>query len=92
MSHKYSVGQLCVIVQAESCPELIGRQCTILQIGCRGWVTQDNRDVSDHDYIVDVQGEEKACSCMEQAIRPVKPGDMPDFEEEETELDEEMEA
>lgn len=91
--HKYAVGQLCVIVRAESCPELIGRQCVILQIGCHGWVTQDNMDVSGvHDYIVDVQGEEKSCSCTEQALRPIKLGDLPDSAQEEESLVEEVPA
>jgi hypothetical protein len=91
MLHKYPIGQLCVIVRSVEYPELIGRQCTVeLQLTpCTAARIGTNHM---HEYCLTVQGETMAVSCMEKNIRPVKPGDLPDFAEEETELDEEMPA
>lgn len=90
--HKYAVGQLCVIVFCPSAPEWFGRQCTILEIGCHGYVSNDGFDVSNHDYIIDVQGHNQKVSVKEKCLRPIKPGDLPDFAQEEESLVEEVPA
>lgn len=86
MSHKYPIGQLCVIVAAEGAEHFIGRQCTVTGHDILG------RDMIRRDYEIEIQGEPLVQVCMERCLRPVKPGDLPDFAEEETELDEEMVA
>lgn len=81
MTHKYSVGQLCVIVRSPDLPHLIGRQATVIRqlwflSGFNPW----------HDYLIEVQGEPGECTCTEQCLQPIKPGDTPDFAKEENEL------
>lgn len=86
-AHKYAIGQLCVIVRSPYLPQLIGRQAIVLE---QLWIINDYNPF--HDYRIEVQGESAKCTCTEDCLRPVKPGDLPDFAEEETELDEEMVA
>jgi hypothetical protein len=82
--HKYPIGQLCVIVMSINLPEYIGRQCTVVKHA--GMLEGLPR------YHVEIQFDPDKWSLYECSIRPVKPGDLPDFAEEETELDEEMVA
>jgi hypothetical protein len=88
MIHKYQVGQLCVVVMSVSFPEFIGRQCTITKQ--LDWIERAI-SMTGMDYIIDLQGHGQAMA-QEPCLRPVKPGDMPDFAQEETELTEEQPA
>jgi hypothetical protein len=85
--HKYSVGQLCVIVRSPYLPHLIGRQATILE---PLWIINDYNPF--HDYLIEVQGEPSRCTCTEDCLQPIKPGDLPDFALEEESLTEEEPA
>lgn len=94
--HKYSVGQLCVIVRAIEYPHLIGRQCVVEKILHRedhplGEIFNIFSPPS-FDYEVDVPSEQSRYKCLECCLRPIKPGDLPDFAQEEESLVEEVPA
>lgn len=90
-THKYAVGQLCVIVRSVEFPELIGRQCTIGILLDPHTAAIIGTNLK-HEYCLKVQGETNAVSCTEKCIRPIKPGDLPDFAQEEESLVEEVPA
>ena len=84
---KFFAGQLCWIISAPAMPELIGRQCHILQVG---GIRYKNLWLRPHDEAtIEVQGYPEPVGAFLSSLKPVEDGDC-DFYLETQEMEENL--